>query len=94
MKGEISEASLLEVNLPLPPLSEQQMIVSAWERSQSEIASIRRRIAELEEKIEVDFLADLGLSKPKRAILPKVFSVKWKDFERWSIDCNLHKDYV
>jgi type I restriction enzyme S subunit len=74
--------------IPLPPLSIQRSIVSAWERAKGEIASIRRRIVELEEKIEVDFLADLGLRKPKRAILPKVFGIRWKDLERWSVMFN------
>jgi hypothetical protein len=30
----------------------------------------------------------LGLTKPQRVELPKVFAVSWKDFERWSVSYN------
>lgn len=74
--------------IPIPPLTVQKSIVLAWEQAKSEIADIQGRITALEEQIEVDFLAALGLRKPKRAILPKSFGIGWKDLERWSVMYN------
>ncbi|MEP0846418.1 MAG: hypothetical protein HRF50_06295 [Phycisphaerae bacterium] len=71
--------------IPIPALPVQRAILDAWERAQRELAATRARIAALEERIEADFLADLGLSKPARAALPKCFAVRWKDLPRWSV---------
>ena len=72
-------------SIPLPPLSVQRAIVSAWEQAQAEVADTRLRIAELEGKIEADFLAALGLPQPTPVDLPKCFAVQWIDFRRWSV---------
>lgn len=87
-RNRFREEFFLEFEIPLPPLAEQQKIVSAWRQTRAEVSDIRKQIAELEEKIEIDFLADLGLTKPKHAALPKIFSVRWKDLERWSVMFN------
>jgi type I restriction enzyme S subunit len=87
-RNRFREEFFLGFNVPLPPLDAQRAIVSAWERAQAEISYIRRRIVGLEEKIEVDFLAALGLRKPKGAVLRKVFGIKWKELERWSVMFN------
>lgn len=87
-RNRFREAFFLEFEIPLPPLTEQRGIVSTWEQGQAEIAYIRKQVKELEEKIEVDFLADLGLARPKRAALPKVFGIWWKNLERWSVMFN------
>jgi type I restriction enzyme S subunit len=87
-RKRVQPSDLEAVDVPLPPLSVQRAIVSAWEQAQAEVADTRRRIAELEDKIEADFLADLGLTKPQRAKLPKVFAVRWHELERWSVMFN------
>ena len=87
-RNRFREELFLEFEMPLPPVDVQRAIVVAWERKQAEVADTRRRIAELEEKVEADFLADLGLIKPERATLPKVFAMPWKDLERWSVMFN------
>lgn len=81
-----TDLELLEV--PLPKLPIQREIVSVWEQAQPEIADTRRRIAELEDKNEAEFLAELGLAKPAAAELPKCFAVQWIDFRRWSVSYN------
>lgn len=85
-RNRFREEFFLEFDLPLPPLHEQGAIVSAWQRAKVEIADIQRRISELEDKVEVDFLAGLGLIKPEQIELPNVFSINWSDFNRWSIE--------
>ncbi len=87
-RKRVQPADLESADVPLPPLSIQRAIVSAWEQAQTEIADIRRRIAELEDQIEVGFLADLGLAKPKQTTLPKALSIWWKDLDRWSVMYN------
>jgi len=79
---------LKSLEIPLPPLQIQQEIITEWEEAQREVTYTQREIAELEEHIELDFLADLGITKPKRDIAPKVFSVMWQDMERWSVMFN------
>ncbi len=60
--------------------------VAPREQTKSEIAVIQGRITALEEQIEVDFLVALGLRKPRQVEFPKVFSVNWSSFDRWSIE--------
>jgi len=87
-RNRFREEFFLEFDIPLPSLDGQWAIVSAWEQAKAEIACIHRRLSELEEQIEVDFLAALGLSKPERATLPKVFGIGWRDLDRWSVMYN------
>lgn len=87
-KTRIPPDEFEKLAIPLPPLAVQLAIVSAWGQAQAEIAETRRQIAELEGQIEAEFLADLALTKPKHAALPKVFAVDWKDLERWSVTFN------
>ena len=87
-RKRVQPADLEAVDVPLPPLPVQRVIVTAWEQAQTEIADTRRRIAELEDKIEADFLADLGLTKPQRATPPKIFAAWWKDIDRWGVRPN------
>lgn len=79
---------LKNLKIPLPPLQTQHEIVTEWGKAQAEIANIHKRSDELEEGIEVEFLADLGLAKPKRNTPPKAFSVRWGDMGRWSVTFN------
>jgi type I restriction enzyme, S subunit len=87
-RNRFREEFFLEFELPLPPLETQSVIVAVWQQTQTEIAETRKRIADLEHKIEVDFLSALGLTSPKRAELPKIFGAWWKDLERWSVMYN------
>ena len=74
--------------IPLPPLSVQRKIVAVWEAAKEYAATTEAKIKQLERDIETRFLADLGLKAPEQAILPKVFTVRWKDLERWGVKPN------
>ena len=87
-RNRFREELFLDFEIPLPPLEVQRAIVTKWETTRAEISDTRRRIVEMEEQIEADFLAELGLSKPKRTALSKAFTVWWKDFDRWSVSFN------
>lgn len=89
VKQRLFVTNLLEIPIPDIPERQQRAIVSAWDHAQAEIADTRRRVAELEDEIEADFLADLGLIKPDPATLPKAFVVSWTDLQpRWGVDVN------
>jgi hypothetical protein len=87
-RNRFREEFFLAFNIPLPPLAVQRAIVSVWEHTQAEIADTRRQSAEMKDKIEADFLTDLGLTPLKHAVPPKVFAVWWKDLERWGVQSN------
>lgn len=89
-RKRVQPSDLEGVEVPLPALKAQAAIIAAWESAQRELAATRAKIAALEERIEADFLADLGLSRPPRATLPKCFAVRWRDFLRWSVSYNQH----
>jgi type I restriction enzyme S subunit len=76
------------LRIPLPALPTQHAILKQWDKAQREITTARHRISTLEEQIEADFLADLGLKMPVRTALPKVFAVWWKDLVRWGMQPN------
>ncbi|HLL71157.1 MAG TPA: restriction endonuclease subunit S [Pyrinomonadaceae bacterium] len=88
MKGEISEENLLNVKVPLPPLSIQQAIVARWQQAQEESKASNERVEKLKAEIDVRFLSDLGLPHKPHSALPKVFAVYWKDFLRWGVNYN------
>jgi type I restriction enzyme S subunit len=88
-RKRVQPGDLEDIKVPLPPLSAQKSIVSKWSSAQDEIADIQTRISNLEDQIEINFLASLGLHKPKRANLPKAFGIRWKDLQqRWGVDVN------
>ena len=85
MKGEISEASLLQIEIPLPPLAVQKAIVLRWQEAQTEIAAARARVEKRKAEIDTRFFADLDLKSPAQVFLPKAFAVWWRDTEKWGV---------
>jgi type I restriction enzyme S subunit len=84
-KGEISEARLMDVKVPFPPLPVQQSIVEHWHKAQDAIDITEERIHQMEQKIAGRFFSDLGLMLLKPIENLKVFAIHWKEFERWSV---------
>lgn len=80
---------LKSLKIPLPPLRIQQQIMTRWERAQTEIADAHKKITGLEEKIEVEFLSELGLSKFEYKNSIKSFAI-WKRSlqDRWGVEVN------
>jgi restriction endonuclease S subunit len=74
--------------IPLPPLPVQRKIVAAHEAARQYAAQAAAKIERLERDIKARFLADLGLSAPEQASLPKAFAVWWSEFLRWSVSYN------
>lgn len=87
-RKRVQPQDLGELEIPIPALTVQRAIVLAWERGQAGIAGIRRRVSELEDKLEDEFLVELGLAKPQHVTPPKTFAVPWRDLGRWSVSFN------
>ena len=76
------------IEIPLPPLEVQRAIVARWQQARQEITEAEERVKQLEAKIDAQFFIDLGLKPPTDVKKAKAFSVKWKDFLRWSVSYN------
>src|SRR5207244_7092455 len=55
---------ILNITIPLPPLTEQKAIVARRQEAQNQIAAAHSRVDTLETEIQRRFLVDLGL-KPR-----------------------------
>lgn len=84
-RNRFIESELLAFRIPILPLPIQQRIVAHWEAAQASVTAAKVRVAEIEKEIQARFLAELGLSKPKRSTPPKCFAATWENFERWSV---------
>jgi len=88
VKERLFVQNLLEIPVPVPSLKTQEKIVAKWEAAQASIQAAEARAAQIDAEVQVDFLSDLGLKKPKRATRSKCFAVNWETFERWSVSFN------
>ncbi len=84
-RKRVKPAQIEQIEIPLPPLQVQSAIVSRWRKAQDATAKANERITRIERETAAQFLADLGLTLPKRAAPPKALAVHWEDFERWSV---------
>jgi type I restriction enzyme, S subunit len=88
VKQRLFVRNLLEI--PIPHVAEpvQRAIIAAWDASRLKKIAILEKIKQLRQRIETGFLAELGLSPLPKGMRSKVFSVQWKDFERWGVQPN------
>jgi hypothetical protein len=84
-RKRVQPEDLENVEIPLPPLTEQEAIVTRWRKARDELAVIRNRIVDRQSAIESRFLCDLGLKPPTEERKPKCFAVTWQMFERWDL---------
>ena len=73
-----------ELEIPLPPLPEQQAIVAAWRAALDHAAALEREAAETEAKAALAFESALGFAPPTPLPDRPVFVANFKDIERWS----------
>jgi type I restriction enzyme S subunit len=84
VKLDFFEAALI----PIPSLSSQRALLAQWEKAKAKIAAAGIQVARIEEKIEGQFFADLGLKAPAMVDRPKCFVAQFRDFSRWSVGHN------
>ncbi|RHZ91689.1 hypothetical protein D1122_20890 [Cereibacter sphaeroides] len=82
-----------ELEIPLPPLPEQQAIVAAWRAAGTHAAALEREAAETEAKAALAFESALGVSAPSPLPERKILVAQFKDLERWSHDAILRRQH-
>lgn len=79
---------ILDLQIPLPPLEIQNKIVADIHSIQTKIKALQDEEKRLKDEIEAYIYIALGLSKPQITQKQKVFTVRFKDLERWDIAYN------
>ena len=87
-RNRFKEEQFLAFEIPLPPLTEQKVIVARWRKAKDEISATRERVEKRKATIDARFFADLGLRSPEAVVMPKAFAVWWEDFIRWGVGFN------
>ena len=88
VRQNLSFESLCELKIPLPPLEIQNNIVADIHAIQAKIKALQDEEKRLKDEIEAYIYIALGLSKPQITQKQKVFTVRFKDLERWDIAYN------
>lgn len=78
-------ADFQSIEIPLPPLEVQRVIVARWQKAQDDAKDAEERVKQIESEGENRFYADLGLKALARTQKLKAFAAQWKDMERWSV---------
>jgi type I restriction enzyme, S subunit len=85
-RNRFRENAFLRFEIALPPLSEQENIVSYWRRAKARVTEARKRIDSEEGRIPAAVLSPLGIPfQEGESHLSKRLVIQWKDLERWSI---------
>lgn len=84
-RKRVQPDELENVEIPLPTLAEQRVIVARRHKAKEKIATARGRAEKRKAEIEAQFLVDIGLQSAHQADIPKAFAVWWKDIDRWGV---------
>lgn len=84
-RKRVQPSQLEDIEVPLLPLPIQQLIVKRWQNSQEEVRTAIERVQFLNERIDKDFLFDLGLKIDSSISNKKAFSVWWNQLSRWDV---------
>jgi type I restriction enzyme S subunit len=87
-RNRFKEEQFLAFEIPLPPLTQQKVIVASWHKAQYDVAAMRERVERSKATIDGRFFADLGLRSPEAVAMPKALAVWWKDCFRWGVRFN------
>jgi len=75
------------LEIPLPPLAEQEVIAARWRKAQDDIAVVRERLVKLEAKLPQILYQEVGTPPPPAdKATEKCLAMWWKDLERWSFN--------
>lgn len=85
-KGEISEEKLLQIEVPFPPLSTQQKIITYWENVNADIKAAIALSQELTNNTSDLLVSEIGLPNLGRAHSKRAFISTWREIERWGVN--------
>ena len=85
-KTRIHPAQFEALEIPIPPLVQQQAIVSQWQVLQDAAQQAAARADACEAAGREAFLRALGLEAPVIKDKVRAFAVRWSDFDRWGVD--------
>jgi type I restriction enzyme S subunit len=85
-RKRVQPEDMENVEIPLPPLTEQEAIVARWRKAQDEIAAAKKRIEKQESSLLQNTHRFLGMVDRRDFVLPKVFALEWTSLERWSVE--------
>lgn len=77
--------TLLQLQIPLPSLSEQQTIIDSYNERIKKAQELEEQAAQIEKEIEEYLLSELNISITKAKLHKGLNLIRFKDVERW--DC-------
>jgi type I restriction enzyme S subunit len=83
-RKRVEPGTLESIEVPLPPLATQQVIVDYWRATEKKNATVLRAAEEHEASSKDVFLKHLGLSYSKAGIKPRVFGARWSTVDAWT----------
>lgn len=88
IKTESNFNFIKNLQIPLPPLEIQNKIVADIHAIDAKIKALQEEEKRLKDEIEVYIYIALGLQKPQIAQKQKVFTVRFKNLDRWDTNYN------
>jgi type I restriction enzyme S subunit len=85
-RNRYKEEYFLNVQIPLPPLYEQQEIIDCWQQAQTEIAATQTQSNSMEKQCKLNFLSVLGNAGHASTDKQRCFALPWAKVDRWSIE--------
>jgi type I restriction enzyme S subunit len=82
-RKRVQPSQIEDIEIPLPPLPIQQVIIDRSTRAQEEIESRKCRTNDIQKSLEENLLNKIGIELPPITQRKGAFSLEWKDFERW-----------
>lgn len=77
--------TLLQLQIPLPSLSEQQTIIDSYNKRIKKAQELEEQTAQIEKEIEEYLLSELNISITKAKLHKGLNLIRFKDVDRW--DC-------
>ena len=87
VRQNLTFSLLGDLKVPLPLPEEQKKIIALWHKAQSESKAHIEQAENLKKEIDDYLMSELGITVQKQE-KSKVFTTRYKDLERWSLQYN------
>ncbi len=82
-RNRFKEDQFVYFEVPLPPLVEQEFIVSCWRKAQDEIASARTQVKAIVGSLNERLWKCYRQASPVDVLAERCFQVSWQHIEQW-----------